>query len=49
MHYKRTVLLMHEGEEPERVVLRDVRLQVSIVIWFALYLAISLGDWRLFR
>ena len=49
MHYKRIVLLLHDGEEPERVVMRDVRLQLSIVIWFVLYLAIALGNWRLFR
>lgn len=49
MHYKRIVMLLHDGEEPERVVLRDVRLQFSIVIWFALYLFIALGNWHLFR
>jgi 4-hydroxybenzoate polyprenyltransferase len=49
MHYKRIVMLLHDGEEPERVVLRDIRLQLSIVIWFALYLLIALGNWHLFR
>jgi hypothetical protein len=24
-------------------------LQLSILIWFALYLAITLGNWRLFQ
>ena len=49
LHYKRVVMILHDGEEPERLVLRDIRLQLSIVIWFALYIAISLGNWHLFR
>jgi 4-hydroxybenzoate polyprenyltransferase len=49
LHYKRIVMLLSDGEEPERLVLRDYRLQASIAIWFALYLAIALGNWRLFR
>ena len=49
LHYKRIVMLLQDGEEPERIVLRDFRLQLSIVIWFALYIAIALGNWKLFR
>jgi hypothetical protein len=49
MHYKRIVMLLHDGEEPERIVLRDVRLQLCIIVWFALYLLIALGNWHLFR
>jgi 4-hydroxybenzoate polyprenyltransferase len=49
MHYKRIVMLLHDGEEPERIVLRDVRLQLCIVFWFALYLLIERGNWHLFR
>jgi 4-hydroxybenzoate polyprenyltransferase len=49
LHYKRIVMLLQDGEEPERVVLRDFRLQVSIALWFALYVAIALGNWNLFR
>jgi hypothetical protein len=48
-HYKRIVLLLYDGEEPEREVMRDVRLQLSIAISFTLYLTIALGNWRLFR
>ncbi len=49
LHYKRIVMILHDGEEPERLVLRDIRLQLSILIWFALYLAITLRNWRLFQ
>ncbi len=49
MHYKRIVMLLQDGEEPERVVLRDIRLQLSILVWFGLYIAITLGNWKLFR
>lgn len=49
LHYKRIVMILHDGEEPERLVMRDIRLQLSILIWFVLYLAITLGNLRLFQ
>jgi 4-hydroxybenzoate polyprenyltransferase len=49
MHYKRIVMLLQDGEEPERIVLRDFRLQLSILAWFSLYLVITLGNWKIFR
>jgi hypothetical protein len=49
MHYKRLVMLWDIGEEPERVVLYDVRLLASAVIWLVCYFAITVGDIHLFR
>ena len=49
LHYKRVVMILNHGEEPERLVLQDVRLQLSIAIWFALYAAVTFGNWQLFR
>jgi 4-hydroxybenzoate polyprenyltransferase len=49
MHYKRLVMLWEIGEEPERVVLYDVRLLASALIWLVCYFAITVGDIHLFR
>jgi 4-hydroxybenzoate polyprenyltransferase len=49
MHYKRLVLLLRFGEEPEKIVLRDLRLQLSIIIWLITYFGVIYGDIHLFR
>jgi 4-hydroxybenzoate polyprenyltransferase len=49
MHYKRLVMLFGAAEEPEKLVLRDARLLVSILIWLICYLAIVHSNVELFR
>ena len=49
MHYKQLVLILHFGEEPERIVLRDLRLQLSIVLWLITYFGVHYGNIHLFR
>jgi 4-hydroxybenzoate polyprenyltransferase len=49
MHYKRLVMRMDASEEPERVLLRDTPIRVSIVLWLVTYLLIEHGGVRLFR
>jgi 4-hydroxybenzoate polyprenyltransferase len=48
MHYKRLVLVLDGGEEPDRVLLRDWRLWLCVAAWLALYLWVDLADVRLF-
>ena len=49
MHYKRLVVFLHFGEEPERIVLRDLRLQLSILLWLITYFGVLYGNIHLFR
>jgi 4-hydroxybenzoate polyprenyltransferase len=49
MHYKRLVMLLRTGEEPDIVVIRDVPIIVSTVLWLGGYLFIIWGDFQLFR
>jgi 4-hydroxybenzoate polyprenyltransferase len=49
MHYKRLVMLLRSGEEPDLVVIRDVPIILSTVLWLASYLAIIWFDVQLFR
>ena len=44
MHYKRMVILLNSGEEPDRVLLRDKPLQCIIVLWLTSYLALTYGN-----
>jgi 4-hydroxybenzoate polyprenyltransferase len=37
MHYKRLVMVQSGGEEPDRVILRDVRIQLAILLWLATF------------
>jgi 4-hydroxybenzoate polyprenyltransferase len=37
MHYKRLVMVGSGGEEPDRVLLRDGRIQLAIVLWLAAF------------
>jgi hypothetical protein len=48
MHYKRLVVLWNIGEEPDWLVLKDLRIQLSVILWLACYVAITYGDLRLF-
>ncbi len=49
MHYKRLLVLLEKGEEPERIVLGDLRILVSLLLWLVSYLAIVYGKLELFR
>jgi 4-hydroxybenzoate polyprenyltransferase len=49
MHYKRLLVLLEKGEEPERIVLSDIRILASVLLWLASYLAIVYGKVELFR
>jgi len=49
MHYKGLLVLLKDGEEPERILLRDVRIQATVLLWLASYLAITSGEIHLFR
>jgi len=40
MHYQRLVMVLKIGEEPERIVYKDVRLIICVIAWFVLYMAI---------
>jgi hypothetical protein len=45
MHYKLAVMVRAQGEEPDRALLRDVRIQLAIVLWlvtFALVMYLEL-------
>ncbi len=48
MHYKRIVTVLETGEEPTQILLRDNTIQVSLIIWLILYLAILYFDLQLF-
>jgi 4-hydroxybenzoate polyprenyltransferase len=49
MHYKHLVMVRAGGEEPERVLLTDLRLGGTIVAWLAAYASVLHWDLRLFR
>lgn len=49
MHYKRLVMIYLHGKEPERIVLKDRRLQICIVLWLLSYFGITYSDVHLFR
>ena len=42
MHYKRLVMVLHGGEEPDRVVLKDLRIQLCIILWLITFLLVML-------
>jgi hypothetical protein len=44
MHYKRMVMVLNSGEEPDRVLLRDKRLQCVIALWLASYLVLTYSN-----
>ena len=43
MHYKRLVMVIESGEEPELILLKDGHIIVSIVAWLVLYMSL----WKL--
>jgi 4-hydroxybenzoate polyprenyltransferase len=49
MHYKRIVMLLEAGEEPERILFSDLRILLSVLLWLASYLVITYADLHLFR
>ena len=49
MHYKRLVLVLNSGEEPDRILLKDFPIQASIMLWLVSYFAITYSGMSLFR
>ncbi|MBW4496353.1 MAG: decaprenyl-phosphate phosphoribosyltransferase [Oscillatoria princeps RMCB-10] len=49
MHYKHLVMVRAGAEEPDRIVLQDSRIKLSIVIWLISYLVIFYGNLHFFR
>jgi len=49
MHYTRVVTVGSHGEEPERVLLKDRRILVSVVLWLILYVLIDHAQLDWFR
>jgi 4-hydroxybenzoate polyprenyltransferase len=49
MHYQRLVMILEGGEQPEHIVLRDVRIQLSLAVWFLMYSMVELFKPHFFR
>lgn len=49
MHYHRISMDLKLGQEPERILLKDVRIQACLIAWLASYLAILRFNPQLFR
>jgi 4-hydroxybenzoate polyprenyltransferase len=49
MHYKFLIMVKEGTEEPDRIVLRDPRIILSILLWLFSYIAIVNGNLHLFR
>jgi 4-hydroxybenzoate polyprenyltransferase len=49
MHYNRQVTQFAGGEEPDRVLLKDFRIQASIGIWLVTYYFVTFGNVRWFH
>jgi len=49
MHYKRLVMILKAGEEPEKILLKDNHIKICILFWLITYLTILHWDLRLFR
>jgi 4-hydroxybenzoate polyprenyltransferase len=49
MHYKRLVVLWNFGEEPDWILLKDRRIQLSVLLWIACYVVIMYGPLQLFQ
>jgi 4-hydroxybenzoate polyprenyltransferase len=48
LHYKRMAMVHASGEEPERILLSDPRIPLSILVWVVLYVVIELWNPTLF-
>jgi hypothetical protein len=46
MHYKRMVLVLSVGEEAEKLLLKDCRLQAAVALWLLTYFAVVHYDLR---
>ncbi len=49
LHYKSIVLVKMDGEEPDRILLKDRRVILSIALWLVTYIAVDYSDVHLFR
>ena len=49
MYYKHLAIIKMDGESPEKILLRDVRLQASIFLWAIVYLLMLMWDVPLIR
>lgn len=48
LHYKRLVMVQASGEEPERLLIRDLRIPLAILVWLVMYVLIELWNPTLF-
>jgi 4-hydroxybenzoate polyprenyltransferase len=48
LHYTRIVMVQASGEEPERLLLRDPRIPLSILVWVVMYVVIEFWNPTLF-
>ncbi len=48
MHYKRLVMIQELGEEPEKILLKEGRIPLCILLWVLIYVAVEYWDLRLF-
>jgi 4-hydroxybenzoate polyprenyltransferase len=49
MHYKYLIMVKQGTEEPDRILLSDRRISISILLWLICYVAIVYLDLKLFR
>ncbi len=49
MHYKRIVMVRLDGEEPEKILVKERRILVLILLWLVTYVIIDYGNIHLFR
>ncbi len=49
MHYTRVMLVEKGGEEPESILLTDIRIILSITLWFVTYYAVMHWNLKLFE
>ena len=48
MHYKRIVTVLAAGEEPDRILIEDNSIKISLFVWLVSYLAIVYFDLHIF-
>ena len=49
MHYKRIVMVRQDGEEPEKILVKERRILALILLWLVAYIIIDYGNIHLFR
>ncbi len=49
MHYKRIVMVRQDGEEPEKILVKERRILALILLWLVAYVIIDYGNVHLFR